>query len=552
MEPTTLDTSQEMNQPQGLRALSRGRLILVLAAAMLGMLLSALDQTVVGTAMPRIIAQLNGLQHYAWVFTAYMLTSTATVPLYGRLSDVFGRRPFFTLGLSLFVIGSLLSGQSHTMLQLIAFRGIQGLGAGAMIPIVQSIIGDVFPPAERGKWQGLMMAVFGLATIVGPTLGGWITDNWGWQWVFYVNLPVGIVAVIVGLIALPSQVQRRQHNIDYLGAALLLAAAVPMLLAFSWAGTEYAWKSAQIVGLFAFSLVMWLAFFIVETRVAEPMISPDLFKENIFTVSVIASFIISAGMFGAIMYLPLFVQGVIGTTATNSGAIMTPMMLGFMASSVIGGLLLSRTGRYKAISLAGFVIAIFGMYLNARMDVHVTNAIVIRNMVITGLGLGVQMSLFTIIVQNAFPFKRLGEVTASLQFFRSIGGTIGVAVLGTMMTNRFQSAVQANLPAALTRVASPESLAQSANPQALLAPEATAQLQKMFAQYGPQGMELFKQLMGAIRQSLATSITGLFAVSVAALIAGFVVTAFIREIPLRRSYDTGETTATAPAPEPSH
>ncbi|MHB9059138.1 MAG: MDR family MFS transporter [Bacillota bacterium] len=546
MESMTLET-QELNQPVGLRTLAPGRLVMVIVATMLGMLLSALDQTVVGTAMPRIIADLNGLQHYAWVFTAYMLTSTATVPLYGRLSDVYGRKPFFALGLLLFLIGSFLSGHSHTMAQLIVFRGVQGLGAGAMMPIMQSIIGDVFPPAERGKWQGLMMAVFGLATIVGPTLGGWITDNWGWQWVFYVNLPLGLLAIVVGLLAIPAQARRKEHAIDYAGAALLLAAAVPMLLAFSWAGTEYAWKSAQIIGLFAFSAVMWVVFFVAEGRSAEPILSPGLFRENIFTVSVIASFVISAGMFGAIMYLPLFVQGVLGTTATNSGAVMTPMMLGFMASSVIGGLLLSRTGRYRIISLVGFVIAIFGMYLNARMTVNVTNAIVVRNMIITGLGLGVQMSLFTIVVQNAFPFKRLGEVTASLQFFRSIGGTIGVAVLGTLMTNHFNSALQANLPTTLVRLAG-DKLAKLTNPQVLLAPAATAQIQQAFAQFGPQGMALFKQLMEAIRQSLATSITGLFMVSVVALIAGFVVTAFIREIPLRRTHHTPEAVAEAETP----
>lgn len=531
---------------QSLRAsLSRERLWLVVAAAMLGMLLSAIDQTVVGTAMPRIIAELNGLEHYSWVFTAYMLASTATVPLYGKLSDVYGRRPFFLLGLFLFVLGSALSGQSQSMTELILFRGVQGLGAGAMMPVVISIIGDVFPPAERGRWQGLMMAVFGLATIVGPSLGGWITDHWTWRWVFYVNLPVGVVAMLVGGAALPPMGARQRHQIDYAGAAALIAAAVPMLLAFSWAGSQYAWGSAVILGLFAFSAVMWVLFFWLESRAPEPIISPSLFRNRIFTISVLATFLVSGGLFGGVMYLPLFMQGVIGDTATNSGALLTPMMLGFMVSSVVGGQLLSRTGRYKIISLAGFAVAVAGMYLNARMDVHATNGEVIRNMIVMGLGMGVQMSLFTIVVQNAFPFRRLGEVTASLQFFRSIGGTIGVAVLGTLMTNRFQDEMQSRIPAALTHLVPAGRLAALENPQALLAPQATAEMQRAFAQFGAQGQLLLRQLMEAIRQSLALSITELFAVGAAALVGGFLATLFLEEIPLRRSHEPAEAEAGA-------
>ncbi|MDI3317088.1 MAG: MDR family MFS transporter [Bacillota bacterium] len=532
--------SVRIEEGQSLRSsLSRERLVLVVAAAMLGMLLSAIDQTVVGTAMPRIIADLNGLEHYSWVFTAYMLASTATVPLYGKLSDVYGRRPFFLLGLFLFVAGSALSGQSQSMTELILFRGLQGLGAGAMMPIVIAIIGDIFPPAERGRWQGLMMAVFGLATIVGPTLGGWITDHWTWRWVFYVNLPVGIVAMVIAAIALPSVGLRRQHRIDYPGAAVLIAAAVPMLLGFSWAGTEYAWGSPQILSLFAGSAVMWVLFFWLESRAEEPIISPSLFRNSIFTISMIATFIVAGGLFGGVMYLPLFMQGVIGDTATNSGTLLTPMMLGFMASSIIGGQLLSRTGRYKIISLVGFAVAAVGMYLNARLDVHATNGEVIRNMIIMGLGMGVQMSLFTIVVQNAFPFRRLGEVTASLQFFRSIGGTIGVAVLGTLMTNRFQTELHSRIPPALSQLMPAGKLAALENPQALLSPQATAEMQKAFAHFGPQGELLFRQLMQAIRESLAVSITELFAVGTAALVAAFVVTLFLKEIPLRRSHEPG-------------
>ena len=514
----------------------RRRLILVVAGVMLGMLLSSLDQTVVGTAMPRIIADLNGLQHYAWVFTAYMLASTVTVPIYGKLSDIYGRRIFFLAGMVLFLGGSALSGMSHSMTQLILFRGLQGLGAGGMMPIAMAIIGDVFPPAERGKWQGLMMAVFGLSTIVGPTMGGWLTDNWGWRWVFYVNMPVGVLAILTAGIALPRQTRHREHTIDYLGAAALVAGTVPLLLAFSWGGTTYPWGSWQVVSLFAFSVVALVATFVIERRAAEPIISPALFKNSIFSVSTIATFLVSAGMFGAIMYIPLFIQGVLGESATDSGAVLTPMMLGFIVSSIVGGQLMSRTGRYKVMALVGFVVAAIGMFLLSQMTVGATSGLVVRNMVITGLGIGVMMSLFTIVVQNSFPFDRMGEVTANLSFFRSIGGTIGVAVLGTIMTNRFNSAFVGNLPATLKQVVPASQLAQLQNPQILLAPGITDQIQKGFAAFGAQGPQLFQQFMLALRESLTTAITSLFLISTAAMVLAFVVTLFLKEIPLRKSH----------------
>ena len=297
--------------------LSRGRIFSILIGVILGMLLAALDQTIVGTALPRIVANLGGLDHYAWVVTAYLLASTVSIPIWGKLSDIYGRRTFFILGMVIFLAGSALAGTSQNMTELIIYRGIQGVGAGAMMPIAMAIIGDIFPPAERGKWQGLIVAVFGLASIVGPTLGGWITDNWGWRWVFYVNMPVGVIAIITAGFVMPKLVIRRQHIIDYLGVVTLIAWTVPLLLAFSWAGTQYAWGSWQVIGSFIFSAVMLIIFVLVEMRAAEPIISPKLFKNSIFTISTIATFLVSAGMFGAILYLPLFVQGVLGNSATR-------------------------------------------------------------------------------------------------------------------------------------------------------------------------------------------------------------------------------------------
>lgn len=521
--------------PLSLReSLSRKRLLLVVAGVLLGMLLSSLDQTVVGTAMPRIIAELNGLNHYSWVFTAYMLASTVSIPIYGKLSDLYGRRIFFVGGMLLFLLGSALCGQARDMTQLVVFRGLQGLGAGAMMPIAIAIVGDIFPPAQRGKWQGLMMAVFGLSSIVGPWLGGWLTDHWGWRWVFYVNMPVGVLAVITAGIALPGQMRRVEHRIDVLGAITLVAGTVPLLLGFSWAGTEYPWGSWQVLTCFALAAVfLALSLFVIEPRAAEPIITPSLFRNRIFALSVLASFLLSAGMFGAIMYIPLFLQAVVGISATNSGTLLMPMMLGFMTSSIAFGQILARTGRYKIPALAGLAIAILGNLLLWRMPSTATSGLVIRNMIVVGLGIGGLMSLFTIVVQNAFPLNRLGEVTANLQFFRSIGGTIGVAVLGTVMTNRLNSELSARLPAQLAQLLPPERLEQLRNPQALQAPEAAARLREAFAALGPQGTELFTQFVQALRESLAASITSLFAISAAALALSFVTMLFIPEIPLR-------------------
>ncbi|MFL5589171.1 MAG: MDR family MFS transporter [Ktedonobacteraceae bacterium] len=527
-------TAQE---PQALSAtVSRQRLVSILIGVMLGMLLAALDQTIVGTALPRIVANLGGLEHYAWVVTAYLLASTVSVPIYGKLSDIYGRRLFFMAGMVIFLAGSALAGTSQNMTELIIYRGIQGLGAGAMMPIALAIIGDIFPPAERGKWQGLFVAVFGLASIIGPTLGGWITDNWGWRWVFYVNMPVGAIAILTAGFVLPKAVRRMRHTIDYLGVITLVAGTVPLLLAFSWAGTQYAWNSWQIIVLFVVSAVMLTLFFLLEMRSPEPIISPRLFKNSIFLISVVSTFLVSAGMFGAILYLPLFIQGVIGASATNSGFVLTPLMLGFMFSSIVGGQLLSRTGHYKILAILGFAVAALGMFLLSRMITSTSEGEVIRNMIVTGLGIGVMMSLFTIVVQNAFPYRQLGEVTATLTFFRSIGSTMGVAVMGSIVTNDFQNTLQSNIPRALARLIPTNGQSQF-NPQALLDPGAREQLQHSFARFGPQGMVLFHQFIEAIKVSLAVAITNVFFLGFIIMLLGLFACLFLREIPLRKGHD---------------
>ncbi len=530
---TTL-TAQE---PQSLSAtVSRQRLVSILIGVLLGMLLASLDQTIVGTALPHIVANLGGLDHYAWVVTAYLLASTVSVPIYGKLSDIYGRRLFFITGMVIFLIGSALAGTSQNMTQLIIYRGIQGLGAGAMMPIALAIIGDIFPPSERGKWQGLIVAVFGLSSIIGPTLGGWITDNWGWRWVFYVNMPVGAIAILTAGFVLPKALRRVQHKIDYLGAITLVAGAIPLLLGFSWAGTQYDWNSWQVILMFVIAVVMLTVFFWLEMRSSEPIISPRLFKNSIFLISVISTFLVSAGMFGAILFLPLFVQAVLGNSATNSGYVLTPLMLGFIVSSILGGQLLSRTGRYKILAIIGFAVAAFGMFLLSRMTPTTTEGEIVRNMIVTGLGIGVMMSLFTIVVQNAFPYRQLGEVTATLTFFRSIGSTIGVAVMGSIMTNDFQTTLQSNLPPALTRLIHASGQSQL-NPQALLDQSTFVQLQHSFAGFGAQGLVLFHQFIEAIKVSLSSAITEVFFLGFIIMLLGLFACLFLREIPLRKAHN---------------
>ncbi len=510
--------------------LGQQRLIPILIGLMLGMLLAALDQTVVSTAMPRVVAQLGG-QDIVWVYTAYLLASTVGVPIYGKLSDIYGRRVFFLGGMVVFLIGSALSGTSQNMTQLIIYRGIQGLGAGAIMPIAQAIIGDIFPPSERGKWQGLFVAVFGLATILGPILGGSITDHWGWRWVFYINMPVGALAIVAAGLTLPGRFQQRQHKIDYLGSAALILWSVPLLLAVSFGGNELAWDSWQIIALFAGGAVMLVAFIFIELRAPEPIISPRLFKSSIFAVSTSTMFLLTVGMFGAIAFLPYFVQYVLGETATNSGVVLTPMMLGFMVSSIVGGQLLSRTGRYKILALVGFLVAAAGMFLLWRMDVNTTDGELARNMIVTGLGIGVMMSLFTIVVQNAFPIQRIGEVTSTLSFFRSMGGTIGITVLGAVLTNSFSSNLQANIPAALKPFIPVSQLSNIGQSQS----GGSINLQQIARHFGAQAPVLLQQLETAIKTSFSSSITELFLIGAGLMILCFILTLFLREIPLRKS-----------------
>src|SRR5437870_5179005 len=432
---------------------SQRETLLTMFGVLMVMLLASLDQTIVSTAMPRVIAELHGFDRYTWVSTAYLLTSTVMVPIYGKLSDLIGRKPIFLFGVVVFLIGSALSGASQSMNQLIAFRALQGIGAGALMPIAIAIVGDLFTPRERGKWQGVTGGVWGISAIIGPTLGGWITQNTSWRWVFYVNLPVGLAAMLVLIFLMPAlRTTGKQVSIDYVGAALLILGTVPLLLGFSWAGSQYDWLSPQILGLFAVSLVASTAFIIYEARLerlgGQPIIEPSLFKNSIFTVSTIVTIIFGMSLFGSIFFIPLFVQGVIGTSATNSGLILTPLMLTSIVGSILSGQLVSRLGKYKWIAITGMVISVIGSLLLVRLDVNATNNDVLIAMLVLGLGMGFGMALYTLIVQNALP-QKIGQATSALVFFRSIGGTIGLAAMGSLMTSAYLPAFKSALSSSL-------------------------------------------------------------------------------------------------------
>ena len=503
----------------GAYLLGKRRTLSVFAGLLLGMLLAALNQTIVATALPDIVGDLGGFDHYSWVFSAYMLTSTIPVPLYGKLSDVYGRRPFFLLAIVLFMIGSVVSGLAPSMTVLILGRAIQGLGAGGLIPLAMAVIGDLIAPRERGKWQGLTGAVFGVASVVGPATGGWISDNASWRWAFFVSLPFGLLALVVVQRGFTMEPSHQEHSIDYTGAALLSAGLSTGLLATVWGGTQYPWGSPEIVGMFAVSALLLVVFVVWERRAREPILPLELFRNRTFAASQVALFFIGAAMFGTILYVPLFVQGVLGESATSSGAILTPLMLALIGASVASGQLISRTGRYKAVLLTSPVVLAVGFWLLSRLDVHSTLHETTRDMIVVGLGLGLGTSTFVLVVQNAVPRSMMGVATASTQFFRTIGATIGVTVMGAMLTSNLHDELAGRL--------SPGQLADvggAASPGSLVAGRATS---------------VPADVAAALRDALGAALEPVFALGVPLMLLALAATVFVERRELRRSVHEG-------------
>jgi EmrB/QacA subfamily drug resistance transporter len=427
--------------PPGYR-FSIGRVLTIYAGLMVALLLAALDQTIVATALPRVVSDLGGLSSYSWVFTAYMLASTVTVPLYGKLGDIHGRRPLLLLAIGIFLVGSALCGLSQNMPELVVFRAIQGVGAGGLMSLALATIGNIVPPRDRGRYQGLIGATFGAASIVGPLVGGFIVDHASWRWIFYVNLPIGGVALIVIYLTMPRRAEKRPHSVDWLGGGLLAAGSTALLLGLVWGGEQYAWTSWHVIGALAVAAGLLAAFALVERRVPEPILPFHLMRIGTVRSSVISMGLVGMAMFGTISYVPLFVQGVIGTSATSSGVVLTPLMLGAVTASFLSGQWVSRSGRYKPNAIVGPIVLAIGLLLLWRMDVSTTNGEAARNMVITGIGIGLMMQVFVLSVQNSVPSRDIGSATALTQFARGVGSTLGVTIMGVIVNQGLPSSVR--------------------------------------------------------------------------------------------------------------
>ena len=421
--------------------LSRRDTLLALTGVLLGMLLAALNQTILATALPRIVADVGGAEHYSWVFSGYMLAVAVTTPIYGRLSDIYGRRPFFIVGIGLFIVGAIVGATANSMLQVVLARAVQGLGAGALMPLAFATIGDLVPASDRGRWQGLTGAVFGVASVIGPTTGGWIADNADWRWVFLVSLPVSVVALgfIVTTLKIPPHPERGTH-VDYTGAALLAVGLCVTLLATVRGGQDAPWGSAQIVGLFAAGAVVLATFIAWERRQEQPIVPIGLFAERPVTFGTLAGFFTGMGMFGTIVFVPLFMQGALGDSATSSGLVLAPLMLAMVATSAGSGQIITRTGRYRWALLAGPVVMGAGFAMLAGLDIHSGRVQATLAMTVVGLGLGLLLQNLVLVIQNAVPSRHMGAATSAAQLSRSLGNTVGVSVMGAILA--------AGLPAA--------------------------------------------------------------------------------------------------------
>ncbi len=492
----------------------------VFIGLMLGMLVASISQTIVGPALPRIVAELGGMDHYSWLATAAMLVSAITVPIAGKLSDLYGRKPFYLAGLAVFMLGSIISGLAPNFWVLVAGRAVQGLGMGTLMPLSQTIIGDIIPARFRGKYQGIMGATFGFSSIAGPLAGGFITDVIGWRWLFFVSLPIGLVALffINRFFHLPHE--KREVSIDYAGMVTLSIALVSVLLATSFGGTTWAWSSWQILSLYAVGAVATVVFILIERKAKEPVMPLRLFRSSIFTLSNIASFALAMMMFGAIIYIPVYAQGVMGVSAAESGLILMPLMIGMISMGMVSGFLITKTGRYKEVILAGAVLMIVGYLLLSRMHFGSHPLELTGAMVVFGIGLGLALQQYTLVVQNSARRQDLGVATSSIQFFRNVGSTVGIALFGTIMTSELPGAIGRHLP--------PGAAGQVGHLNAgdVLDPAALATLP------GP--------VADAVRMGLAESLHESFLIGIPLGVLVLVASFFIKAMPLRETIHSSE------------
>ncbi|MFD7968922.1 MDR family MFS transporter [Streptomyces clavifer] len=513
---------------------SRRGVLVAIGALLLGMLLAALDQTIVSTALPTIVSELGGLDHLSWVVTAYMLAATAATPLWGKLGDQYGRKKLFQTAIVIFLIGSALCGVAQNMPQLIGFRALQGLGGGGLMVLSMAIVGDIVTPRERGKYQGLFGAVFGVTSVLGPLLGGFFTEHLSWRWVFYINLPIGVVALLVIAAVLHIPVRRTKHTIDYLGTFLIAAVATCLVLVASLGGTTWAWDSVQIIGLAVLAVVLLVAFVHTERRAAEPVLPLKLFHIRTFSLVAVISFIIGFAMFGAMTYLPTFLQVVHGITPTLSGVHMLPMVFGMLLTSTGSGQIVSRTGRWKVFPVVGTALTAIGLLLLHRLTENSSTLQMSLCFFVFGAGLGLVMQVLVLVAQNSVSYEDLGVATSGATFFRSIGASFGVAVFGTVFTNR--------LTGKLGEALAGRSLPPGVDAEALAAdPRAIGRLPA--------------DLRPSVLSAYSTSITDVFLYAAPVVVIAFVFAWFLREDPLRGSVtapDSSETLASNPVQRSSY
>lgn len=524
----------------------------------MSLFVAATNQTTVTTALPRIVGDLGGLNLFSWVFTAFMLTSTITMPLAGKLSDIFGRKPFFLAGITILLLSSLGASSSGSIEQLIIWRGIQGFGSGMMMGNAFAIIGDMFPPAERGKYQGLFSASFGIASVTGPLVGGLLTDAISWRAIFYMNLPPGIIAFTLLYRFYPMKAASGlRRPVDYTGAALLVATTVPLLLALVWGGHEYAWTSTEIVSLLGVSAVSLVILLWNETRAEEPIIPLPLFRRRFFAVATTLSLVSGMGLFGAVNYMPTFVQGVMGTSAANSAFVTSPMMLGMVIASTISGIMASRTSKFRPMIVGGSLGISGGMFLLSRLGINSSPFAAGAVMILIGFGVGSSMPIVNLLVQNNVSHSMLGVVSSSNQFFRQIGGTLGTAIFGTIVVNELRGNLERELGSDIIAATPPNLLETLEEPRTLLNPDALAELQEGYAAMGPAGDGLYEAALLAMRLSLADALSMVFFIAFLCTSIGVIVSLFIPESgALRRTWDEPEdlqgsgARETKPAPRP--